>query len=199
MKSTGIDEEWRVVVSKGVTLLVSDHGRVKVPAHRAECKRVRLGVEQAYSCEFPERFIKATSAKNGYLEVAPMVNSKRTKHLLHRLVGMAFVPGYAEGLTINHIDGNKLNNKQENLEWVSLARNTQHQWEIGLVNLRGDNHPSKKLSSKQVVYIRRLLSQGVSAHTLSVIAGVSASTIAHIRDGLRWATVTGGKKVAPSV
>lgn len=107
--------------------------------------------------------------------------------LVHRLVGMAFVPGYEDGLTINHINGIKTDNRPENLEWVSLARNTQHQWETGLVDLRGEGQPGHKLTSKQVVYIRRLLAQGVPAHTLAVIAGVSDSLMALIRDGKRWA------------
>lgn len=79
---------------------------------------------------------------------------------------------------------------------MSLARNSQHQWECGLVDLRGEAHPGAKLSSKQVVYIRRLLAHGVAAHTLAVIAGVSDSTIAFIRDGKRWPGVTAGKAVS---
>jgi hypothetical protein len=124
-----------------------------------------------------------------------MKNGKRVKHTLHRLIGMAFVPGYKEELTINHINGNKLDNRIENLEWVSLARNTQHQWETGLVDLRGEKQPGSKLTSKQVVYIRELLSKGIAAHTLAVIAGVSSSTIALIRDGERWPEVTSRRPV----
>lgn len=195
MKNTEYPEEWRVVESKGVTLMVSNTARVKVPAHSTSYTRIRSGKEQVFSAKFGEREVAATRSRNGYLEVAPMIHGKRTKHLLHRLVGMAFVPGYEDGLSINHIDGNKLNNRPSNLEWVSLARNSQHAWEAGLVDLRGDNHPSRKLSSRQVVYMRRLLAKGVSAHTLAVIAGVSDATVYLIRDGARWPTVTGGKKV----
>lgn len=124
-----------------------------------------------------------------------MKGGKRIKHLLHRLVAMAFVQGFQEGLTVNHIDGNKLNNSPENLEWVSLARNTQHQWESGLVDLRGEANPGAKLTSKRVIYIRRLLSQGIAAHTLAVVAGVSPSLIQLIADGKRWPQVTSGKAV----
>ena len=45
----------------------------------------------------------------GYFEVASQHNGVRTKELVHRLIGMMFVHGYAEGLTINHINGIKIN------------------------------------------------------------------------------------------
>lgn len=188
-------EFWKEVESKSIKWLVCTDGRVKSPAHQSEYCRVRNGKQQKFTASFQERILTPYKTKNGYLEVAAMKDSKRVKHLLHRLIGMAFVPGYREDLTINHINGDKLDNRPENLEWVSLARNTQHQWEIGLVDLRGENQPGSKLTSKQVVYIRELLAKGIPAHTLAVIAGVSSSTIAFIRDGKRWPGVTSGKPV----
>lgn len=183
-------EVWKEVESKGMKWLVCSDGTIKTPAHTCEYARSRNGKTQKIVSYFNEKVIVPCVTKSGYLEVSPKKNGKRVKHLVHRLVGMAFVPGYREDLTINHINGNKLDNRVCNLEWVSLARNTQHQWEIGLVNLRGENQPGHKLTSKQVVYIRKLLAQGISAHTLSVIAGVCSSTIDLIRAGKRWAHVT---------
>jgi hypothetical protein len=191
-------EVWKEVESKGVKLLVSSDGRVKAPSYTSVYTRTRNGKTQQMQASIPERLAAPFVTKNGYLEVSPKNNGFRVKHLLHRLIGIAFVPGYRDGLTINHINGNKLDNRIENLEWVSLARNTQHQWEIGLVNLQGERQPGSKLTSKQVVYIRELLAKGIAAHTLAVVAGVSSSTIAFIRDGKRWPEVTGGKPVITS-
>ena len=182
-------EEWKAVEAKGISWLVSSDGRVKNPARKCTYKRVRLGVEKTIEVSFEEREIAPYPSRNGYLEVASMQNGKRIKMLLHRLVGMAFVPGYVPELTINHINGRKTDNRVENLEWVSLAKNTQHEWETGLVDLRGEGQPGSKLTTKRVVYIRKLLAQGISAHTLAIVAGVSQSTIALIRDGKRWAHV----------
>ena len=180
---------WREVESKGVRWLVSSDGQVKTPAHEMTYSRTRDGKVQTFSASFPERLLAPCMTKSGYLEVAATKNRKRIKHTLHRLVAMAFVPGYDEGLTVNHIDGDKANNAPANLEWVSLARNSEHQWETGLVDLRGEKQPGRKLTSKQVLYIRKLLSQGIAAHTLAVIAGVSSSAIEKIRDGVTWRSV----------
>ena len=46
---------------------------------------------------------------------------------------------------INHIDGNKVNNSLENLEWITCADNMKHSWEIGL-----RNH-CRKVASKIVI------------------------------------------------
>jgi len=188
-------EVWKEVESKGVKWLVCSDGQIKTPEHTCEYVRTRNGKTQTMQSHFSEKICTPYLTKTGYLEVSPKKSGKRIKHLVHRLVGIAFVSGYREDLTINHINGNKLDNRVENLEWVSLARNTQHQWETGLVNLRGERQPRSKLTSKQVVYIRQLLSQGIPAHTLAIIAGVSPSLIAFIRDGKRWPEVTNGKAV----
>lgn len=190
-----MDEGWKTVEAKGVFWLVSQDGRVRTTDHETTYTRTRNGKVQTFTSKFKGKEVSPCLSNNGYLEVYAMKNGKRVRCLLHRLVGLAYVSGHQGGLTINHIDGNKLNNHPSNLEWVSLARNTQHQWESGLVNLRGEQNPGSKLTSKQVVYIRRLLSQGVPAHTLAVVAGVSSSLISFIRDGERWPEVTSGKPI----
>lgn len=191
-------EQWKEIQHKGISWIVSNTGNVRAPTHSILMTRKRNGQVQEFEHVVPERDVSMCLTKSGYFEVAIMRNSKRVKSLVHRLVGLAHVPGYADGLSINHIDGNKQNNHANNLEWVSLARNTQHEWETGLVDLRGENQPNSKLTTKQVVYIRRLLAQGIPSHTLAIIAGVSPSTIGMIRDGKRWPTVTAYRPVVPS-
>lgn len=174
------------VQAKGLAWLVSPAGEISTPAHTTTYMRNRNGKQTTFEASFKEKLLSPYVTKGGYFEVSARKNNRRVKMLVHRLVGMAFVPGYADDLSINHINGNKLDNRPDNLEWVSLARNTEHQWETGLIDLRGEGQPGSKLTTKQVLYIRRLLQQGIPAHTLAVVAGVSDSLIALIRDGKRW-------------
>ena len=67
--------------------------------------------------------IKQFEIKSGYLQVNLWNHRKCTHKLVHRIVAEAFVEnpnGYAE---INHIDENKKNNRQENLEWCDKKYN----------------------------------------------------------------------------
>ena len=52
--------------------------------------------------------------------------------LVARLVALTWCKGYSEGLTVNHKDGDPLNNSAENLEWISRAANIQHGFKAGL-------------------------------------------------------------------
>lgn len=52
------------------------------------------------------------------------------KVYVHRLVAEAFLSDRDE--TVNHIDGNKLNNTLVNLEWVSYSENNSHAFKLGL-------------------------------------------------------------------
>lgn len=55
---------------------------------------------------------------------------------MHILVAKAFVPNPSKKATVNHINGNKLDNRMENLEWLSAKENLVHAWNNGL-NKRG--------------------------------------------------------------
>ena len=52
--------------------------------------------------------------------------------MIHRLVGEAFVNNPKNKPYIDHLDGNKLNNRADNLEYVTMAENNQRAYDTGL-------------------------------------------------------------------
>lgn len=90
------------------------------------------------------RVVQTDIDPNGYVVVyirTPDSTSNRTVRL-HRLMAFTYVynPDPKNKTIINHIDGNKLNNNINNLEWCTIKENNQHARDIGLTN---DNKPIK--------------------------------------------------------
>lgn len=64
-----------------------------------------------------------------------MVDENGDPHyrLLHRVIAQAFVENNEGKPEVNHIDGNKSNNRADNLEWVTREENLRHAYETGLM------------------------------------------------------------------
>ena len=72
----------------------------------------------------------------GYYYCNISTNSKVTKVKIHRLVALYFVANPYNKDTVNHIDGNKLNNHYTNLEWLTRKENIQHGYANNLMHNR---------------------------------------------------------------
>lgn len=71
------------------------------------------------------RVLKLIPFTNRYLGVNL---GKGKRHLVHRLVARAFVPGFVDGLDVNHKDGDRANNAPTNLEWCTRSENVAHSY-----------------------------------------------------------------------
>ncbi len=71
--------------------------------------------------------------RGGYLTVRLTYKGKSFTRLLHRLLAEAYIPKVAGKHFINHINGNKLDNSLDNLEWVTHKENMKHAYAIGLI------------------------------------------------------------------
>lgn len=89
--------------------------------------------------------------KGGYPQYRMRLNNKKTARYIHRLVAEHFVDGFRPGLEVNHIDGNKFNNKADNLEWVSRLDNVRHACKTGLVKQYKGDRTGKKFNSWKIV------------------------------------------------
>ena len=77
--------------------------------------------------------LKGWIQNTGYLTIT--LNNK--KYSVHRLVAETFIHKEKGKDYVNHIDGNKLNNCVDNLEWCTCKENIQHAYKIGLIKRRG--------------------------------------------------------------
>lgn len=70
--------------------------------------------------------------KDGYISYDLRVGNIRKIYFAHRLVAEYFIPNPDNLPVVNHIDGNKTNNKIENLEWTTYRKNILHAYNTGL-------------------------------------------------------------------
>ena len=93
------------------------------------------------------RIRKLSVSGHGYYKVNLSIGDKRISELIHRLVAITWISNPKNKPLINHVDGNKLNNNIDNLEWCTASENTQHSWDIGIKR-------AAKLKQEQVLQIR---------------------------------------------
>ena len=131
-----------------------------------------------------ERQTKGYKNKKGYLEFDFRRQGGTTK-LVHRLVAEAFIPNPNDLPQINHKDGNKTNNRVDNLEWCDNSYNQKHAFENGLQ--KGNfYHPNSKLTYDDVMYIKKHYirnKRGSGLHSLAKKFGVCDTTIKQILRG----------------
>jgi len=72
------------------------------------------------------RALKLNKNARGYLYCNISKKGKVTKVKIHILVAKCFVDNIQNKETVNHINGNKLNNHYSNLEWLTRKENIQH-------------------------------------------------------------------------
>lgn len=107
-------------------------------------------------------------------------------HKAHQMVMSTFVGIRPEGFTVNHIDGNKQNNRLSNLEYVSRTDNVKHGWYSGLM-VKGEDHHWSKLTKEQVDQIRSMYTGERGQYTaIARLFGISRKAVFFIIKGVTW-------------
>lgn len=72
------------------------------------------------------KFIGSKNQQTGYIQVALYNSTTVYKGTVHKLVAEAFIPNPEKLPEVNHIDGDKSNNSEDNLEWCTKSYNINY-------------------------------------------------------------------------
>lgn len=173
LESGGIMKEiWKNVQGYEGQYQVSNLGRVKSLKRKLDNGR-----------SVNEKILNSSSKKktqDGYLMVALAGKTFR----VNRLVATAFIPNPDNKSVVNHIDGDKENNRADNLEWATISENMLHAYRCGFKTaMIGEENPNAKLTREQIKTIRTEYvpySQQYGSNALAKKYNVSNVTITNI-------------------
>ena len=159
-------EIWRDVSNYEGLYQVSNFGRVK-----------------SFQLKKP-RIIKLSLDSGGYIKVILSKDGATKNHNVHILVAKAFVANPNNKPQINHLNGNKWDNRSDNLEWVTDSENKYHSYRTGLrKEPRGEKHRQAKLTNAEAEYCRQVYKFRDKEFSMTALAkkfGVCRQAIEHI-------------------
>jgi len=143
-------EEWRPVPGFETYYEVSDMGRVR----RIQPTGYRLRKVIRYASNYWRVSLRRPGT-------GPRLFA------IHRLVLLAFVGPCPVGCEVNHLNGDRSDNRLSNLEYCTKRENALHSFRIlGRAPQRGSAHGRSKLTEGEVIEIRRLHATGLSLSAL---------------------------------
>lgn len=125
--------------------------------------------------------------KFGYLLIDLCKDGEVKKYLVHRLIAVAFLDNVENKEQVNHINGNKEDNRLENLEWTTNSENQKHAIRTGLRSAKGEKNSQSKLNETQVL---KILNDKNPYSKISEVFNISIGTISDIKRGHSWNHIT---------
>ena len=181
------EEIWKEVKGFEGFYDVSNFGRV-----RSLSRNVKTGIG---TYVLKGRILKPQKYTNGYVFVSLSVYGVKKQFLLHKIVALAFVEGFKNGLEVNHKDLDKKNNKSNNLEWCTKSENHKHLYRKNkkentipsFFTTKGEENPRAVLKEQDVLDIRKKCSNSeITRKEASKIYGVSKSAIDSLMIKKTW-------------
>ena len=176
-----MNENWKDIEGYEGAIQVSDHGNVR--------SLDRIIVGKRFNTRRKGKMYTPAISSSKYLTVTLRHNGEMKTPTVHRLVATAFVEGFRDYLFVNHIDGNKLNNKAENLEWVTRKENTSHACRLGLYPKEGERNDAKCVGKYNVEGV--LIEQFESLTQAARITGVAVPHISAVANNKRLKSAGG--------
>jgi len=125
----------------------------------------------------------------GYKRVTLSKDGKPFRFFIHRLVAETFI-GYQEGMEVNHINGDKLDNRIDNLGWCTSSENKQHALSLEL-RASGEKHVNSKLTDYEVQDICSFISFGMKrGEILDLVPSCTKYQFDDIRRRKTWKQIS---------
>lgn len=170
------EKEWRFVIYKGKEYRnyeVSNEGEIYSLKHK--------------------KILKPGKNTKGYLTIGLFYEKKHISARVHRVVAETFIPNPDNKPQINHIDGDKTNNRVSNLEWVTDSENKRHAFSTGLMKSPvGEKNGRSKLTNEEVREIKILYVPFHPLYSIEALAkkyNVHPSAIKEIIKGKNWKSI----------
>ncbi len=128
-----------------------------------------------YSLKGNKKELIGKISNSGYREVVINHKGKKKYLLVHRLVAENFIYNEFKARTVNHKDGNKLNNSVDNLVWCSDSNNLIHARDNGLLKIKIDKKISEQIKN-EIGTIREIAKK----------YGIGKTQVGYIKQGKRW-------------
>lgn len=129
------------------------------------------------------RELRRTKQKTGYLGVS--LGPGRREHA-HVIVLSTFVGPRPPRHESRHLNGDRADNRVENLCWGTVSENQMDRAAHGTSN-RGERNGAARLSASDVLRVRGLLAGDTRPRAVAVELGVGVATIRDIAKGRTWA------------
>lgn len=143
------------------------------------------------------KILKQQVDKYGYMRVHCYMNNKSKQYQVHRLVALSFISNPDNKPQVNHKDGNKQNNRVDNLEWSTNKENVKHAFSIGLKEgIKGEENVNAKLTENDVVDIYNLYKTNkYSMKDLADKFNTSETNVYDIVNRKRWKHLNLGEPI----
>ncbi len=121
-----------------------------------------------------------------YLSVTLCINGNTKRYRLHRLIAIVLIPNPENKPQVNHIDGNKHNNRVDNLEWCTQKYNSIHSLKTGLSKYVGEKSHFAKLTKEQVIDLKFKRIKGHKVKDLAKEFNISDRQVIRICQNKAW-------------
>lgn len=170
-----MEEKWKDIINYEGYYQISNFGNI-----RSLDRKIRFN--KGYSIK-KGKMLKPILNKKGYYKVSLSKKQKEKRFFIHRLVAIHFIENPLSKEQVNHKDGNKKNNRADNLEWCTNLENQRHAIKNGLI----DNEQRIQQAINMGIINRKpvaqytkegnLIKEYVSIKEASILTGINSRNI----------------------